>query len=180
MTETRRNNLRIITGSARLPGDYGPLTEHEIRKRAEWEPGSVAPAAEIVPATWNGNVLTICVPCVPVGKPRMTRRDKWKQRPAVMRYREFADRVRAAAGKVPAAEQVKSLSWLACFAPPPSWPKEKRINAIGRLHRVKPDRDNLDKAILDALYPDGDQAIAVGKIQKVWDWRPSLEIRIEV
>lgn len=25
----------------------------------------------------------------PIGKPRMTRADKWKQRPAVMRYRAF-------------------------------------------------------------------------------------------
>ena len=53
MTETNRNNLRIITGSAKLPGDYAPLTEHEIRKRAEWEPGSVTPAAEIVPTAPN-------------------------------------------------------------------------------------------------------------------------------
>ena len=27
----------------------------------------------------------------PIGKPRMTRADKWKQRPAVMRYRAFCD-----------------------------------------------------------------------------------------
>ncbi|WP_336242107.1 RusA family crossover junction endodeoxyribonuclease [Enterobacter cloacae] len=27
----------------------------------------------------------------PVGKPRMTRRDKWKQRPPVMRYRMAMD-----------------------------------------------------------------------------------------
>lgn len=26
----------------------------------------------------------------PIGKPRMTRADKWKQRPPVMRYRAFA------------------------------------------------------------------------------------------
>lgn len=30
----------------------------------------------------------------PIGKPRMTRADKWKQRPAVMRYRAFCDEVR--------------------------------------------------------------------------------------
>jgi len=32
----------------------------------------------------------------PVPKPRQTRSDKWKQRPCVMRYRAFADEVRAA------------------------------------------------------------------------------------
>jgi len=40
----------------------------------------------------------ITVPGNPVGKPRMTRKDKWAQRPCVLRYREWADRARAAAG----------------------------------------------------------------------------------
>lgn len=30
----------------------------------------------------------------PIGKPRMTRADKWKTRPAVMRYRAFCDEAR--------------------------------------------------------------------------------------
>ncbi len=30
----------------------------------------------------------------PMGKPRMTRADKWKQREVVMRYRAFCDEVR--------------------------------------------------------------------------------------
>jgi hypothetical protein len=30
----------------------------------------------------------------PIGKPRMTRSDKWKKRPEVMRYRAFCDEVR--------------------------------------------------------------------------------------
>ncbi|MBC8923069.1 RusA family crossover junction endodeoxyribonuclease, partial [Escherichia coli] len=30
----------------------------------------------------------------PLGKPRMTRADKWKQRPPVLRYRVFCDEVR--------------------------------------------------------------------------------------
>lgn len=30
----------------------------------------------------------------PIGKPRMTRADKWKKRPAVMRYRAFCDEAR--------------------------------------------------------------------------------------
>lgn len=34
-------------------------------------------------------------PIVPVPKPRMTQRDKWQKRPAVMRYRAFCDEVRA-------------------------------------------------------------------------------------
>ena len=34
----------------------------------------------------------------PIGKPRMTKRDKWKQRECVLRYRAWADAARAAAG----------------------------------------------------------------------------------
>ncbi|MGK4302143.1 RusA family crossover junction endodeoxyribonuclease, partial [Klebsiella pneumoniae] len=30
----------------------------------------------------------------PIGKPRMTRADKWKQRPEVIRYRAFCDEAR--------------------------------------------------------------------------------------
>lgn len=37
----------------------------------------------------------------PVGKPRMTRADKWKQRPPVMRYRMFCDEARLHGIQVP-------------------------------------------------------------------------------
>lgn len=36
------------------------------------------------------------------------------------------------------------------------------------LHRAKPDRDNIDKALLDALFND-DSGIASGLIEKRWD-----------
>ncbi len=37
----------------------------------------------------------------PVGKPRMTRSDKWKQRAPVMRYRMFCDEARLHGIQVP-------------------------------------------------------------------------------
>jgi len=41
----------LITGvSAKLPGDYGPLTDDEIRRDVQRRPGSVAPAARVVGA----------------------------------------------------------------------------------------------------------------------------------
>ena len=40
--------------------------------------------------------LTFTVPGIPRPKPRMTRRDQWKQRPIVVNYRDYADRIRAA------------------------------------------------------------------------------------
>lgn len=103
------------------------------------------------------------------GKPRMTQRDKWKNRPAVQRYHEFCDSIRAAMNleaklKTGPAE----LNW-ECFLPmPKSWSKKKKLAMAGKPHRQRPDRDNLDKAILDALFED-DSAIAVGRIAKFWD-----------
>jgi Holliday junction resolvase RusA-like endonuclease len=127
--------------------------------------------------------MKIWLPGEPIGKPRMTQRDKWKQRPCVMRYRAWADRLRAMAGQfgtgpLPPAEAVVSLSWLAQFEPPKSWSKKKRVAAIGGLHRSKPDRDNIDKGVLDALYPGGDSGIAMGEIEKRWHWMSGIEIRI--
>src|SRR5688572_7856631 len=92
------------------------------------------------------------IPGLPVGQPRMTRRDKWKRRPCVMRYRAWADSARIAAGVLPDPSKVISFDWKAFFPPPDSWSKKRRAEAIGKPHRSSPDRDNIDKAILDALF----------------------------
>lgn len=122
--------------------------------------------------------LTFTVFGDPIAAPRMTQRDAWAQRPCVMRYRAWKDRARQAAGDLPPAEQITSLSWVAYFCPPVSWSKKKRAAVIGQLHRAKPDRDNLDKAVLDALFK-ADQAIASGSIEKRWGEIERMEIEIE-
>ena len=45
---------------------------------------------------------------------------------------------------------------------------------MGTLHRSKPDRDNIDKAVMDALFPE-DSGIAAGTIRKVWGEPPRVE-----
>jgi Holliday junction resolvase RusA-like endonuclease len=113
----------------------------------------------------------------PIGKPRMTRSDKWKQRPCVLRYRQFADDLRlAAGGNKLNPENIQSLSWVAYFEPKE---KSKKKVKIGELHRQKPDRDNIDKAILDALFKD-DSAIAHGTLEKRWGSPERIEIRIDL
>lgn len=113
----------------------------------------------------------------PIGAPRMTQRDRWKKRPVVLRYFAWRDKAREAAGELPPAEQIESLSWVAYFSPPVSWSKKKRTAVLGQLHRAKPDRDNIDKAILDALF-EKDQNIAKGSVEKRWDVYERLEITI--
>lgn len=72
------------------------------------------------------------------------------------------------------SKQILSLSWVAYFKPPDS--KSARI---GKIHQQKPDRDNVDKAILDALFED-DSGVAVGKIEKRWASLSRLEVMAEV
>jgi hypothetical protein len=127
--------------------------------------------------------MKIWLPGEPIGKPRMTQRDKWAKRPCVMRYRAWADRLRAVAGQfgagpLPPAEAVVSLSWLAQFEPPKSWSKKKRAAMIGELHRSNPDASNILKGVEDILYPNGDSALAVGSYRKIWHWKAGIEIRI--
>lgn len=93
----------------------------------------------------------ICfVNIIPVPKPRMTISDKWKQRPCVLKYREYADKIRS---QVP--EMVAKRLVLDFYVPmPKSWSKKKCNEFNGSPHERTPDIDNLVKAFLDSLYSD--------------------------
>lgn len=86
---------------------------------------------------------------VPVAKPRMTQRDRWKQRPIVLRYRAYADALRVAHPD-PLPDVLEITFWLPM---PRSWSRAKRERMRGEPHRVKPDLDNLTKGFVDALHP---------------------------
>ena len=101
----------------------------------------------------------------PIGKPRMTRRDKWSQRPCVLRYRAFADELRKATGKLP--EDVHGLFWSAYLPIPKSWSKKKKAEMALAPHRQTPDKDNIEKAIMDSLFKD-DSGIYFGSGEKYW------------
>lgn len=99
----------------------------------------------------------------PIGKPRMTRSDKWKQRPAVMRYRFFCDDVRLHDIRLPEAGAHVTF----VIPMPQSWSKKKRALMNGKPRKVKPDIDNLEKALLDALF-DNDAHIWDLRKTKIW------------
>jgi Holliday junction resolvase RusA-like endonuclease len=127
------------------------------------------------------SIIRITIPGPPMGKPRMTQRDKWAKRPCVLRYREWADKARdcaAKAGGLPSPEKIRRITMMAYFSPPKSLPKWRRELMLGALHRVKPDMDNILKC-MDALFTE-DSAIPAGAIEKRWDETPRLEITIEV
>lgn len=100
---------------------------------------------------------------MPVGKPRMTRADKWKKRPEVLRYRAFCDEVRLRGIELP-----ESGSHVTFILPmPASWSQKKKALHAGRPHQSKPDVDNLTKSLLDALFED-DAHIWDVRVSKLW------------
>lgn len=106
----------------------------------------------------------------PMGKPRMTQRDRWKQRPVVLRYHEFCDRLRLAVfgdstGKGLIGPEELYLEF---YVPmPKSWSKKKRMEMEGMPHQQRPDIDNLCKAVMDALWED-DSTISFIEARKTW------------
>lgn len=99
----------------------------------------------------------------PMGKPRMTRADKWKKRPEVLRYRAFCDHVRLLGVELPEAGAHVTF----ILPMPLSWSKKKRLQHDGQPHQAKPDCDNMLKALMDAIYAD-DAHVWDCRVTKVW------------
>jgi len=105
----------------------------------------------------------------PVPKPRMTQRDKWKQRPCVMEYRAFKDKLRFAKLVLPESFCVTF------FMPmPASWSQKKKAAMEGKPHKGRPDLDNLTKGLLDFLPEDSHVWRIHG--QKVWAYEGAILI----
>lgn len=99
----------------------------------------------------------------PVPKPRQTQSDKWKQRPCVMRYRAFADKVRGEGVKFKNGDSVTFG-----LPMPKSWSAKKKTTVEGTPHKQVPDIDNLLKSLLDALYGDDSHIWHIGEVKKLW------------
>lgn len=102
----------------------------------------------------------------PMGKPRMTQRDKWAKRPAVQKYWNYKDELKVACKDMP--EDTNLITWDVFFAMPKSWSEKKKREKGGTSHDQKPDRDNIDKGILDAILGE-DKLISHGTLNKWWD-----------
>ena len=102
----------------------------------------------------------------PIGKPRMTQRDKWAKRKCVVKYFEFADKMREEAEeqhfRINDAVEIEFR-----IAMPKSWSKKKKIEMLGQSHTQKPDIDNLIKAVLDSLLKD-DSGVHTVRARKYW------------
>ncbi len=110
----------------------------------------------------------------PFPKPRMTRSDRWKKRPCVVRYHEFKDQVRAS--NIQLSES--GLSIIFEIKMPKSWSKKQKEKMNGMAHKQKPDLDNLLKALFDAVYEE-DSHIWNYEASKVWAYEGGITVEIK-
>jgi Holliday junction resolvase RusA-like endonuclease len=101
----------------------------------------------------------------PCPKPRMTRADKYKKRPAVMRYRAFADELRL---KLPRNYDFNGAKIEFGVPMPKSWSRIKKEVMAYEPHTQTPDLDNYLKALLDAHTSDDSGIHTLGKLTKIW------------
>ena len=136
----------------------------EIRTSVHWEPSQYH-------SYQRDQCLTIWMK--PVPKPRETQKDRWTERPSVMRFRFFRDVVRAAMEHfnfVPNEELGLNF-----YMQMPKMSKTKTAQRVGRPHRVRPDIDNLEKATLDSLFQE--DSVVWRKVRsKGWSYEPRIEI----
>lgn len=135
--------------------------------------GKPFPGTGAIPAygQTGGNKVYDIEPCP---KPRMTRSDKWNKRDCVLRYRTFCDQVRAAGIQVP--ESGATITFV--LPMPKTWSKKKKAEMLGQPHQTTPDKDNLEKALLDACYKN-DAHIWDSRVIKRWGYSGQIIIRIE-
>jgi Holliday junction resolvase RusA-like endonuclease len=109
----------------------------------------------------------------PVPKPRMTRADKWKKRPSVLRYRAFADELRL---KLDRDFDFNGCQVEFILPMPKSWNAKKKEQKNGVPHTQTPDLDNLLKALLDAHTNDDSGVHTLSGLSKCWGYTGEIEI----
>jgi len=167
--------IPVKLDGSRAPYD-GPQQCADAPRIAAAPERSIASGTAPQPEIRQNGEVRFTIPGKPVPKPRMTRADRWKKRPAVMRYRAWADRARAAAPPE-MTNQPSEVEIVAYIEMPRSWSCEKKANMRGRPHRQTPDIDNCVKAVLDALWEE-DSMIYRITASKFWSMDPRLEITV--
>ncbi len=102
----------------------------------------------------------------PVAKPRMVRSDKYKKRPVVLNYWAFKDRINKQAAKK--GFKLCNMYRVTFVMPfPEKLSEKKKIEYEGKPHQVRPDVDNMLKALNDCML-DEDSAVWYVVAKKVW------------
>ncbi len=108
----------------------------------------------------------------PMGYVRRTRADSWKKRPVVLKYYTFLDELRLKLGSF----KLGNRYYVTFGIPfPESYSKKKKNELIGNSHQIRPDLDNLLKALQDGLLKE-DGCVHEIHARKVWSERGFIEI----
>lgn len=124
------------------------------------------------------------IPVEPMGKPRMTQSDRWKtdpnhpnerrrKRPCVVQYHNFQNALLALLSNFEMPSSNYHLKFF--ISMPESWSKKKKNEMAGKPHQTRPDKDNLEKAFLDAICKD-DSHIWDGRVSKFWGYEGKIII----
>jgi Holliday junction resolvase RusA-like endonuclease len=100
----------------------------------------------------------------PTSEPRQSRRDKFNPTLAVQRYRAFRDECRLKGVSV--SDTYYHVIFFIKVSG--SWSNKKKKDHFFTPHKFKPDKDNLEKALLDAVFPEDDSHIFDGRVSKFW------------
>lgn len=123
------------------------------------------------------------IPGKPIGAVRQTQADRWKNRPCVLEYREWCDAARlACTGDKDTKLNGEEFLGFYAFSHSPmpeSWSKKKKALMAGQMNTQKPDKDNIEKAIGDALF-DKDQMLCMGGVVMQYWCMPEEEPRVDV
>lgn len=118
-------------------------------------------------------------PIEAVPAPRQSRRDQFARgrdvRPPVARYRAFRDELAVRHVQIPAGFHHVVF----VVAMPAGWSKKEKARLEGMPHQQTPDRDNLEKALLDGVYGQ-DCHVWDGRTTKLWGRRPLIIISDEL
>lgn len=117
-------------------------------------------------------------PFTPIGKPRLTRRDKWAKRPVVVAYYAYANAIRAMAASQQFRFPDSGAVFRFEFPMPDSWSKRKRREMLGQPHQQTPDIDNCIKAILDPLLEQDCTVWHIAGAEKRWAEEGSITLTI--
>lgn len=113
----------------------------------------------------------------PIPKPRMTRADRWKKRPCVIKYWEYKDKLKELLKlyKVEIDDVIKVKFGVPM---PKSWSKKKKKEMQEKPHQQRPDVDNLVKGLMDSLFQE-DSHIHTIEAKKVWSDTGYMEFKID-
>ena len=116
----------------------------------------------------------------PVAKPRMSKRDQWKERPVVSKYFAFRDQIRYLLRLKGIQSTPGAIGSITFNIPmPASWSGKKRREMNGIPHQQTPDLDNYLKGLLDDLCTEDKHIHSIGKLKKVWAEAGSIEMTLE-